>query len=200
MSAASPPSQNNQPDGTPQGASSRKKQSQPPHLTQQQQQGRSTPSNASQAGSAVSSSSSAPNISNPFPIPDHLNMPAYKPESFPSSRPTLSSGLATNPILGTPAITKPPLPNLPQTRPGSAAGLLSGPGVSSNSAPMAHPSTSAAPTGMTSNLSQPGPLALKVTEGRPYNKRKLQELVSSIDASQTLDTQVEEVCPHFRSC
>jgi hypothetical protein len=42
-------------------------------------------------------------------------------------------------------------------------------------------------------LGQPGPLALRNPEGRPYNKRKLKELLASIDPNQVLDAQVEDV-------
>jgi len=43
------------------------------------------------------------------------------------------------------------------------------------------------------SLGQPGPLTTKSAEGRPYNKRKLQELVSSIAPDHVLETQVEDL-------
>lgn len=125
-------------------------------------------------------------------------MPTTQPEAFPASRPTLSSGLATNPILSAPAVTAPPLANLPSTRTAGVGGPSQPSATGSNAASGAatpQASTSAAPLhgGPAPALGQPGPLALKNAEGRPYNKRKLQELVASIDPNQQLEAQVEDV-------
>ena len=126
-----------------------------------------------------------------FPIPDNLNMSPQKPEAFPRSRPTLTSGLPSSSTLTAPAITKAPQVNLPANRPGlpkAVTNLTSG----NNAQPMT-PSAASATAASAPNLGPAGPLALKNSEGRPYSKRKLQELMSSIDPTQVLDHQVEDV-------
>lgn len=126
-----------------------------------------------------------------FPIPDNLNMSPQKPEAFPRSRPTLTSGLPSSSTLTAPAITKAPQANLPANRPGlpkAVTNLTSG----NNAQPMT-PSAASATAASAPNLGPAGPLALKNSEGRPYSKRKLQELMSSIDPTQVLDHQVEDV-------
>jgi hypothetical protein len=188
------------------------------HLQQQQQQ-QGRPSSSASSTSAGASDSGG--NSNRFHIPDKLAMPSHTAEAFPSSRPTISSGLASNPIVGSPAITKPPPANLPsESGLGTSASTGAGgaPGANTDnagqaSANMASGSGMGLPgaagggsgipgqgaagvngTGQAPSLGgQLGPLALKNAEGRPYNKRKLQELVASIDENQVLDAQVEDV-------
>jgi hypothetical protein len=179
-------------------ARSRQTTQQGMQMQQAQQQGRSTPSNgtngplAQQSAPVQSTSNGQPSLS----IPEQLSIPASKAEPFPAGRPTLSSGLAINSTLSTPALTKPPAANLPSASSSGQAGHNSGSANDANVVSSTQPSSSS--TLPTTPLSQPGPLSNKSYEGRPYNKRKLQDLVSSIDSGQVLDAQVEDVRLFFQ--
>lgn len=203
-STPQPPQQQQQQQGSNQSnmqqhQQQQQQQSMQMQMQQQQQSNQQQQQIPPPPPSTVSASSTTlPSAGVSFSIPENLSMPATQPEAFPASRPTLSSGLATNPILGAPAVTAPPLANLPSTRTAGAGGPSQPSAQGSNAASGAatpQASTSAAPSlgGPAPTLGQPGPLALKNAEGRPYNKRKLQELVASIDPNQQLEAQVEDV-------
>ena len=112
----------------------------------------------------------------PPPIPDDLSQSVtpVRPEVFGPARPTLNQGLATMPMLATPAITRPPM--TPADGSASAAsGAAGGAGGGATSASAG----SSADKGNDAN--------------RVVSKRKISELVGTIDPDETLDGEVEDV-------
>ncbi|BGP09937.1 Transcription initiation factor TFIID subunit 12 [Rhodotorula toruloides] len=136
---------------------------------QRQAQGGSAP------GSAAAGSSFAPVGSSGMAITSSLSMQAPTPETFPAPRPTLSGGMANNPSISTPAITRPP------TAGSDAFGGASGVGKIE-----ALPNKDMRPDD---------------SQGRTVSKRKIRELVESIDPEERLSDEVEdlllEICDEF---
>lgn len=128
---------------------------------QRQAQGGSAP------GSAAAGSSFAPVGSSGMAITSSLSMQAPTPETFPAPRPTLSGGMANNPSISTPAITRPP------TAGSDAFGGASGVGKIE-----ALPNKDLRPDD---------------SQGRTVSKRKIREMVESIDPEERLSDEVEDV-------
>lgn len=128
---------------------------------QRQVQGGSAP------GSTAAGSSFAPVGSSGMAITSSLSMQAPTPEAFPAPRPTLSGGMANNPSISTPAITRPP------TAGSDAFGGASGAGKIE-----ALPNKDSRPDD---------------SQGRTVSKRKIRELVESIDPEERLSDEVEDV-------
>lgn len=105
-------------------------------------------------------------------------MPAH-PEAFSAPRPTLSLGLANSPVVSTPAITR---------HPGlTAAGMMKPGGPSSLGG-------AAGGAGGAAGAGGGGGKDLRAdSKGRTVSKRKIRELVESVDREERLSDEVEDV-------
>ncbi|KAL8278282.1 hypothetical protein RQP46_009314 [Phenoliferia psychrophenolica] len=97
-------------------------------------------------------------------IPANLSMPSPHPESFPAPRPTLSSGLANAPVVSSPAISA--HPGLGQQQVAEAL---------------------ARPKAKEKEKREDN------SQGRTVSKRKIRELVESVDPEERLTDEVEEL-------
>lgn len=105
---------------------------------------------------------------NPSPIPNQLNMPPPIQEAFQPPRPTLMSGLAAPPVVSTPAITQPGF-NAEQVA--NALGKREAPPVAGGAKKDTR----------------------EDSKGRTVSKRKIRELVESVDPDERLNDDVEDV-------
>jgi transcription initiation factor TFIID subunit 12 len=110
-----------------------------------------------------SSSAHAP----PHHIPSSLNVTPSYPEAFSAPRPTLSLGLANSPVVSTPAITRHPGLGASQV-----ADAMRGGGTRKD--------------GRHKDLRED-------SKGRTVSKRKIRELVESVDPEERLNDDVEDV-------
>ena len=102
----------------------------------------------------------------PPTIPQTLSMPKPEPESFPAPRPTLSQGMASAPVVASPAITQHP-------------GL--GPQVVQDALGRSVPGKDVVRKDLRPD-----------STGRTVSKRKLRDLVESVDPEERLSDDVEE--------
>ncbi|KAI5478237.1 transcription initiation factor TFIID subunit 12 [Pseudohyphozyma bogoriensis] len=105
-------------------------------------------------------------------ITPNLSIPPPTPEPFPAPRPTLSSGLANSPIVSTPALIKP-------------FGLDA-----------QHVKSALGGGGLVQRKEVDGGVQDAVEEaskGRTSNKRKIRELVESVDPEEKLNDEVEDL-------
>ncbi|GAA5999193.1 transcription initiation factor TFIID subunit 12 [Rhodotorula paludigena] len=112
-------------------------------------------------------------------ISSTLSVQAPAPEAFQAPRPTISGGLANNPSIATPAITKPP------TIGSDAFGGAGGAGGAGGKIE-ALPNKDNRPDD---------------SKGRTVSKRKIRELVEAVDPEERLSDEVEdlllEICDEF---
>ena len=133
---------------------------------QQQQQQQQQQQNAQSSTPFLALSSTGPALH----IPGQLTMPTPAPEAFPAPRPTLSSGLANSPVVSTPAITK---------HPGFQAGHVA-------DALGARGEKKLEMQGVGKDMRED-------SKGRTVSKRKIRELVESVDPEERLSDDVEDV-------
>ncbi|GAA5886701.1 hypothetical protein JCM16303_003286 [Sporobolomyces ruberrimus] len=147
---------------------------------------------SSSAGGAATGTTTAFAVPGQMPIPQTLGVSHQTPvEGFPSSRPTISSGLANSPSVSTPAIMRHPS----MVASGSFGGTTGGPESSANGA-------GATTTGPgTGGASGPGSKEVLPgrenrpddSKGRTVGKRKIRELVESVDRDERLTDEVEDL-------
>lgn len=106
----------------------------------------------------------------PLYIPSSLSLAPAVPESFAAPRPTLSSGLANSPVVSTPAITK--------FNPGAAMSSFGSPGLGRKDG------------GAAAKRERD---TREDSKGRTVSKRKIRELVESVDEEERLNDDVEDV-------
>ncbi|GAA5980648.1 hypothetical protein JCM11641_000162 [Rhodosporidiobolus odoratus] len=116
-----------------------------------------------------------------------LNVSAPSAESFPPHRPTISGGMANNPSISTPAITKSAL-----------GGLLPGFGLSGGGVGDAFGTPG---SGSTKEAIPNKDARGDDSKGRTVSKRKIRELVEAVDPEERLSDEVEdlllEICDEF---
>lgn len=137
-------------------------------LQLQQQQAAASGSQSATAG-AYGASLGTMSSTSLVPIVPSIVMSPQQPESFPAPRPTLSLGLANSPVVSSPAITR---------HPGLAAGAIQDAMRGTNGAKKEE--------GVGKDMRED-------SKGRTVSKRKIRELVESVDPEERLSDDVEDV-------
>ncbi|GAA5842651.1 hypothetical protein JCM11251_007751 [Rhodosporidiobolus azoricus] len=116
-------------------------------------------------------------------IPGQLAVQQPTPESFPPPRPTISGGMASNPSISTPAITR-------STLGGSSAASLAGGDAFGGTG-----------SGVKQEALPSREFRADDSKGRTVSKRKIRELVEGVDPEERLSDEVEdlllEICDEF---